>query len=360
MIELPALCRTRPRSALVVGMVLALAGTASATPHIDLSRCIAFDELALRRAILHELTSTPSTTRDFTVVVTCPDLVTASAVIDPQPGDGPLKRDLNLGEVPGDLRVKLLALAIAELVDVAAASAPPIFVPEQPHAPDPPGPTPKPKVKPPVDGASDVAKRKQTATERTDGSNDGAKRKRVATDPSDDPDRIDDSRGVVARAPATHYTWAISPRIGARIYPATPRPLVDVGAEVSYARFRLGIEGAVGQRSEALGTMRPYLATASLARELLCGHSLCTLVRIAGGLAGVSAEATAGATAHSAMAAYGEAVLAVEWSHAFDGWSLVAAVDGGWAEGLIAQANGVDAVQLAGLTFAGSLGARWQ
>ncbi len=344
MTELLALCRTRPRSALVAAVMLALAGTASATPRIDLSRCIAFDELALRRAILHELSPTSSSTRDFTVVVTCPDLVTASAVIDPEPGDGPLKRDLNLGEVPGDLRVKLLALAIAELVEVADGSAPPIVRPEQTHPPEPPGPSPKPKAKPeppPADAAKDEPKKK-----------------RVASD--GDHESFDGGGGLVAHVSPSHQTWAISPRIGARVYPATPRPLVDVGAEVSYARFRLGIEGAVGQRSEALGTMRPYLATASLARELVCGHALCTLARIAGGLVGVSAEATAGATAHSAMAAYGEAVLGVEWSHAFDGWSLIAAVDGGWAEGLIAKANGADAVQLAGLTFAGSVGARWQ
>ncbi len=351
MIELLALCRTRPRSALVGGVVLALAGSALATPRIDLSRCTAFDELSLRRAILHELTSISDPTRDFTVVVTCPDLVTASAVIDPEPGDGPLKRDLNLGEVPGDLRVKLLALAIAELVDVASGSAPPIVKPEQ-RLVDPPGPTvkPNPKTQPGDRAKGDGAK--GDATSKEVASRDGE------TDL--DGGLHDDRGGIVAHPTPSHYSWAISPRIGARIYPSTPRPLVEVGAEVSYAHFRLGLEGAVGQRSEALGTMRPYLATASLARELVCGHSLCTLVRIAGGLAGVNAEATAGATAHSAMAAYGEAVLGVEWSHGFDGWSLIAAVDGGWAEGLIAQANGVDAVQLAGLTFAGTLGARWQ
>ena len=45
------------------------------------------------------------------VVVTCPDAVTAHLRVAPAPAAGPLARSLDLGDVPGDLRVRLIALA---------------------------------------------------------------------------------------------------------------------------------------------------------------------------------------------------------------------------------------------------------
>jgi hypothetical protein len=331
--------RAHSRPAIVAGVVLALVGRAGATPRIDLTRCTAFDELALRRAIIHELPN--ASTRDFTVVVSCPDLVTAKAYIDPQPGDGALVREINLGEVSADQRIRLLALAIAGLVDAAAESQPPIFVPEQPPGVAPTKSDKPAKVEPPAKP-------------------DEPKPKAVATAVEDAPHDRDVVASAAPVAPGGHNAWSIAPRIGARVFPATPRPLVEVGAEVAYARFRLGVDGAVGQQSADLGTLRPYLVTATLARELVCAHAVCALARIEGGLAGVSAEASGGATAHSARAAYGQAGLGGEWSHAFADWSLIAALDVAWAEGVIARVNGSDAVQLAGLTMSGAIGARWR
>lgn len=309
--------------------VAVLAGRAGAEPRVDLTRCTAYDADALSRAIDRELP--PETTHhEYVVVVDCPDLVTAHAHVEPIPTDGAIARDLDLGEVPGNMRLKFLALAVAELVVVASGAAPP----QPPRQPPPP-----PREPPKRPHGKEPERQREAARDR-------------------DPDLRDEIHGTVN--PPTPLRWSITPHVAVRVYPTTPRPLGEVGAELALGSMRIGIHGAIGQDSDPLGTLRPWLATISLARELVCGHSLCALIRLEGGGAGVLAQASAMASAHNATSLYGQAGLAGELVHKFSGWAAVASIDAGWAEGLIARAGGHDAAALAGLVVVGAVGARWQ
>jgi hypothetical protein len=331
-------------------VVIALAARASAEPQIDLARCTAFDRRALARAIDRELPELRD--RHFAVIVECPDLVTAHIHVEPVPADGPIARSLDLGEVPGDLRLKLLALAVAELVEVAAKAAPSASAPTVPVAAprrfgDPRDPqafadaepragTPRPTAPSTVDVAPRPTTRVAAIAPPGETSVD-------VTVPRERPPR-----------------WTIAPVLGMRLYASTRTALADAGAELGLRWLRVGIRGAIGRSTDALGTMRPWLAAVTATRELACAGWACALVRVEAGVAGVTAHAVASTTvATSATHGYADAMLAGELTKRFRGWTGTASVDAGWAEGLIARAGGRDAVSLAGAVVIGAIGARW-
>src|SRR5262245_22540701 len=109
-------------------LAIALAGTrAAADPAIVLDRCTTLDRVALRAAIERELAAARRDERrdELTLVVQCADTVTARLAVEPPPPALPLVRSVDLGEVPDELRPKLLAVAAVELIDGAIASRPP-------------------------------------------------------------------------------------------------------------------------------------------------------------------------------------------------------------------------------------------
>jgi hypothetical protein len=338
------------RLAAVVVVCLAAPGAAD-PPKVDLSRCTAFDATALRRALARELPNTGGDT-PFAVIAVCPDLVTAHLHVEPVPTDGPIARSLDLGEVRGDLRIKLLAIAIAELAEVVASLPVPTAVgattPElraygDPRDPQslsnadpkttPPSAPPPPRRDPPAPAASAA--------------------KRVA---------VDD--GVMRDAPPAIARTArepieLGPVAGVRVFSSTRTVMADLGAELALPWFRVGIRGAVGDAHDVLGSLHLWLATATAARELVCAGPGCALVRVEAGMVGAVARAAASATASNASTGYAQGSLAVELRHRFSGWTAAATLDAGFAAGMSARAAERVVTSMAGFVAFAGVGARW-
>jgi len=335
-------------------VLLALAGVAGADPRVDLGRCTAFDTLVLYREISRELPP-PVPGLGFVVIVECPDKRTVQLHVEPLPDDGPLARTLDLGEVPGDLQLKLLALAVAELYQVATTAKPPRSpgaIASHGTRPDGVEPTAM-TAAPPVVAPVTVATKPPVVAPPV----------RTAARDVDAPAHASGATAVSVALPAAARSWSVMPTAAVVIFPATPRPLVQIGGELALPWLRLGVRGAVGDTDATLGTIRPWLLTATIARALWCAGehtSGCVLVRVEGGVAGASAEASSmAAIAHDATAAYGQATLAGEVAHRFGDWSVVGSAEAGWAQGLIARVDGADRVDLAGAVVIGALGVRW-
>ena len=121
---------------LAAAAITCAAAHAEADPALVLDRCATLDPAALRAAIQRELAAArPDPRRDeLILVVQCPDPVTARLSIQLPPPALPLGKSLDLGEVPSELRMKLLAVAAAELIDgaIALRSPPPAPAPVDP------------------------------------------------------------------------------------------------------------------------------------------------------------------------------------------------------------------------------------
>jgi len=318
-------------------VVVGLAAPAAADPpRVDLARCTAFDAQALRKALARELPG-DAPPNHFAVIVACPDLVTANLHVEPVPADGPIARSLDLGEVPGDLRIKLLALAIAELVEVASSAA----APNKPRAyGDPRDPTS-------LSDADPKAPRP-----------DRSPKPRAPSPPSvaaiDPPIVVEQRTTPTPREPIT-----LGPIAGVRVFTATHTMMADLGAELTLPWLRVGARGAVGTDRDALGTLHPWLVTVTAARQLACLGPGCALVRGEAGMVGVVTHASTAATGANASTAYAQASLAVEVHHRFHGWTAAATVDVGYAAGMIARAESRAVSSLAGVVGIASLGARW-
>jgi hypothetical protein len=339
--------------------------TASAEPRVDLAACTAFDRQALRAAIDRELPSDPRLkARDFSIIVECPDLATARLRVEPVFADGAIVRPIDLGEVPSNLRLKWIALVVAELIEVAAAdtSGPaPISTSDGAGTASPHGSSVSGTGSPPQAGAQPPS---------TPQAMEVVHPQRVAELGTREPDV--DTVGVRAGPRSERAPTGIAVTAGARFFSSTPTVLAQVGVEVALPWFRIGVRGALGDDSVSLGTLEPYVVTGTLARALACrtgATSLCAVARVEGGVAGVIARAhsmpTSQVTATNSMAPYGQASLAGELARTWATWSLVASLEVGWAEGYVAQTQPVnggrsDVAALAGFVTIGTLGARWR
>jgi hypothetical protein len=353
-------------------LAFAAAPAAHAEPAIELARCTAFDAAKLRHAISRALpaTAVPSS---FAIVVDCPDLVTAHVHVEPAFADGPIARSLDLGEIAGDLRIQLLALAIVEVIEVAATARPAEVVADAPRTrrtyrdPRDPTPladteprepaarTPDPKPVAAIDAHTSPRIATNAGTSPTSPTRRPVAPPAVAT--SDTPTAVDDT------SPPPVRTWSISSHLIVRDFAATSTLLAGGGIELTLPWLRIGVDGAIGEVADPLGALQPWLVTASIAREIACaGHAtqLCGLVRVAAGVAGVSARAPATVSARSTVAHYAQGGAVAELAHHFAGWSIAADAELAWADGVIARAGGRDAAALAGVTMTGGLGVRWR
>ena len=307
----------------VLGLVAA--PVAWAEPAIVLDRCPAFDRASLRLAIERDLAATRDRVReDLELVVECTDTLAVRLVVT-----GPqltLEHALDLGDVEEALRPKLLVLSAVELVKVASA---------------PRGPDGKLPVPPDVVDASPPPKR-------------------VA--------RVEPVTQVERRAePAAHAPreFAITPRAGVRVFADEPVPLAHLAIDVEWWRFSLGVAGAAGTTDDALGTLRPYLATVAASAQLSCfagkRDRACLRLRGEVGMAGVMARgANANVRATDARAFYGQLGLGLEAEHAFGSLAAMLAIDAGWAEGLVVTAQSRTPVRLDGPAITSVIGVRWR
>jgi hypothetical protein len=337
---------------------------AADAPRIDLDGCGNLDRAALRRAIDAELAGLASDKRaavaERVVIVGCPDAVTAHLRLEPAPPTGPIARSLDLGEVPGHLRPRLVALAVVEVVDVAAAVAAGAVVPP-PAEPTPPAepvdrpsgidPTPLgPGAQPPTTVAA-IAPPTDAAATRVDRGVDRPGPPLLARR------SLADGGGVLRGR-------AIAPRAGLRIYPGRAVPMAALAVDLLQGAVVVGATAALGQADDPLGTVRPLLIAGTAGITLACARNgafeACATGRVTAGLAAALASA-ANPMIESATATApylelgGQIELAWRGRHR----ALVLAVDAGWAEGLIATAGAREVARLDGAAITTTLGARW-
>ncbi len=329
--------------AIAAAAIAGAAARAEADPALVLDRCPAFDPADLRAAIQRELAaSRPDPRRDeLTLSIQCPDAVTARLEVFSPPSsptgspDGrspgpppalPLGRSLDLGEVPGELRLKLLAVAAVELLDGAIA------------APPPPPPEPAPPAEPPPPPAP--ASPREAA--------------RVVASPERPPE-------APAASPSRE---ALVPRIGLRVFPEAPVPLAHLSIDYERRLFSIGISATMGSNDVALGSVSALIVNATGATRPLCvGDASRACIRARGelGFARVKARASrAMVVASDARAPYAQVGLAVDLEHAFGALAALIAVEGGWAYGLTATAQSETAIQLDGGVVTVLAGLRWR
>lgn len=307
---------------LAISSVVVTSSVAAADPVVLLDQCTAFDRTALHAAIQRELAAS-QVKHDVTLVVACPDAVTAHLSIEPEMG---LARTLDLGEVPGDLRVKLLAVAAVELVVVADPAK------AQGPASERPAEAP-PLVAPAVEPAPPGMKAVDRIAERD--------------------------------VPAPRRRLALTPRIGVRMFTSrtSPMPHLAIDAEIDRLAF-----GAIATRGtdvqDPLGTLTPYLFAVAGSYQLGCWGDVelaCMRARLEMGVAGVSARSyTPMVTASDASAFYAQAALSLDIEHSFGAVAVIAVADAGWSEGLVATVQDREPVRLAGFTITTVLGVRWR
>jgi hypothetical protein len=341
---------------------LATAPAASADPRVDLDRCDGLDRTALRRAVDAELAGLAAEKRaavgDGVVVVDCPDAVTAHLKLEPSPATGPIARSLDLGEVPGELRTRLVALAVVEVVELAAILAGAVTPPPAPEVVPPPPPDRTSGIDPtPLGDRDPSARPPATAPSVVDD-------RRVDTAPPDPVGPTLSTRRALGDRGAILRGRAYVPRIGMRIYTGRAVPMLDAAFDVIQGAIALGVTAAIGKTDDPLGTVLPYLIAGTAGITVVCGRSgaleLCASGRLTAGLAGVNASpADPSIEAASARAPYlelgGQLELAWRGRHR----AGVLAIDAGWAEGLIATAGVNDVVRLDGSVIVATIGGRW-
>jgi hypothetical protein len=297
-------------------------------PRIDLSRCTVLDDAEARTAIAAELTSIPAERAahlgEVVVAITCEDAVTATVTVTPAPADGPLEKQLDLGDLPADLRTRGIALAVAELVDLAldVASAP---------APAPPPPSPH------GEGGVDAAS--------------------FVPHPIAPPSQV---AIVVAPRPR----WRAAARAGVLVFVDRAAPLTDVAGEVSRGRLALDLFVATARADDTLGDVRSIVGAIGLTVTVACrggvGTWLCLGARGAAGVAAVTVDPVHPMIiGHDAVSTYVELGPRLEIRVEHRRWSGSLALGLAWASGLSALADGREIVRLGGPVVGTSLGIGW-
>jgi hypothetical protein len=330
-----------------VAIALLAPSVAAAQPRVDLDRCV-LDAGSLRKAIDAELATIKpervAAIGDRAIVVECPDAVTAHLRLEPG-FDGPLARSVDLGEVPGELRLRLVALAVVELTEAAALIAiatPPTTEPEP--DPDPPSTTPR------TTPADPAPLREPTPP--------------AFVEPVRDEPPVAHVTARRALGEPSRPKLMVSPRLGIRIYASQPVPMIDAATDVVIGPFAVGAGIAAGQTDDTLGTVRPILVTAIAGVTLACWRSnaleLCASTRgRAGAAIAASSSSMTGVVADTATVPYVELAGQIELAWQRRRTSMIAFAEGGWSRGLIAYADNRDVVHLDGALLTTGVGVRW-
>ena len=341
---------------LVGGVVLGAATTARAQPRIDTSRCPSFTADDARRAVVAELGAVgrdrEARLTELTVVVECPDAITARVRVEPAPDDEPA-RVLDLGDMPGELRLRVVALAAAELIDVALTRPPQLD-----DAPAGPPPPPE-ELGPRGEGGQDA---QALAGGAPGGAPRRPRRVAAASPPGDAVARLDRAaRGGRAAPPGDAQLHV---RGGVRSFLAAPAPLTEVGAELRRGRLALDVFGATTSVDDELGSVRGVVAGAGVAWQLGCrggaGTYLCALARGGAGLA--TARPTSlddRIVSEAATAPFVELGPRLEARVAQGRWHGTLAVGLAWSAGLIVLAEDREQLHLAGAVATASLSLGW-
>ncbi len=284
------------RICLALGLASA---TAAAGPlRVDAERCASLDAGALGVAVDRELALAPARDRAIdgvAVEIACPDGIHARVRITP----GAVARDLDLGEEPVALRVKFVALAVAELVGTLAASPP--------SSPAPPSP-------------------------------------------------IDDGENPPVPVAPTVVTRDLTMRAGLRVM-GWDHVLSTLLVDLDVGPVRVGLTAALGH--ESLGM--PYLVEASVSRALACSRgatSVCLVARAGAGFYGMSIHKADGDVMdQTLLGGYYDASIGIEAKRRIAGWNWIAGLDIGAGDGMLVEADYLE--QFDGPFAAATLGASW-
>jgi hypothetical protein len=294
----------------LVGVALPTGTARADVLHIHGEHCAAVDLVALDVAVGRELALDPklsAVAERVSVVLDCADDLHAQLRIEPEPAEGPLSRELDLSDEPAELRVKLVALSVAELIDVLASTP----VAQQPAPPS---------------TTAVIKKGPEAPLQLT-----------VASPPSRGP--------------------KITVRAGIRLFADDQDPMPTVSADLEVGPVQLGLATAIGDNHRFNGL--PYIVAITVSRRLTCSDgpvALCMVARAEAGFAGVS---IAGSTLmdRSVHTGYGDIALGFEIERRFHEWNALAGFEIGTAEGLVMEAaylehlNGPFAVAGVGVKF---------
>jgi hypothetical protein len=295
---------------LVAAPILAASAVAMADPvHVHVERCAMLDSDALDTAVTRELVLDPklaSHARQLAVSLECADGLHANLRIEPAPADGPLARELDLGEAPAELRVKLVALAIAELIDIEATE-------------------PAPRALAPTH-----------------------------SDDDDSPPRI------VAQKPSQPRGPKITARAGLRVFADDQYPMASISGDLELGPVQVGLATQLGQGHRF--TSIPYIVAVTVAHRVVCSDgrsSLCMVVRGEVGFAGVSIyeDSPHAQMPESIHSTYGDLTFGFELRRQFDGYKGLAGIEIGAADGLVVEA--LSFVHLNGPFATAVLGVQW-
>jgi len=288
------------------------ATTARADPQIHAERCPILPAAALAAAIARELALAPtlaSHAASWRIDLDCPDAIHARVQIEPGPTREPVTVDLDLSEEPDALRVKLVAVAVAELANLVDVAHEPAAMPSTP-----------------------------------------------AIDPEDAPPPV---LGAVATPSMPPRSPGVSVRGGLRIIAGHAEPMPTVSADLEVGPVRLGLVTAIGSAHRSEGT--PYILALTVGRTLGCSRgrtSLCLVVRGEAGFVG--AEIRLDDTAimeRNLYAGYGDLAVGFEVRRRLAGWNWIADVDLGAADGMVVEAQTLE--RLDGPFAVGAVGVSW-
>ena len=326
-----------------------LVARADPAPRVDLSRCDLFDATAVIGAIAAELGSTPAERLQdllrVTVTIDCPDLVTAHITVEPSRRGDRLEKGVDLGDLPADLRLRLLALAVAELVDVALT-----VVAENAAAP-------------PAD--------REPASARDQAANAGGPAEVGRGPPGGEPTAGQPGQGGSALAAARRPRAGDDAgrgrglaRLGVRFFGSEHAPMIDLS--VGFARGRLTIDAFVASRQavDPLGDLRATVGGLGGAVHLGCrgfpGAWLCAGGRAAVGLASISADSAHPLIdANDVLGIYAEAGPRLEARLEYARWSGSFVLDAGWSWGLVGIVEDREVARLSGAVVTASIGVGW-
>lgn len=358
---------------------------ADAGPDVDVARCTSLDRAAVARTVGAELANLGPEVRQALVqhvlLVDCPDAVTANLRVEPAVAGVPVTRSIDLTDLPAEFRVRLVALAGAELLEAIAAALPraPTASPPQPTL-DPPAPDAPGE---PDDPASMRDRATPLDAAPPEPMPPPAPPPRAATVVDAPGVRVGHPRGALVRLgphPRAPRRLGVSARLGLRTYRAAAPVMLEGAVEVARGALVLGALAATVDRHVTYGRLQAQMVGASLGVTALCRDGwleMCAGARGAIGVARVTGTAASieglvlAATARTVP--YGQASAWAELAHDVGGIAAVLVVEAGYAVGVIAQggpatdpdaggtgtAAATDEVALAGLLGTVSVGARW-
>jgi hypothetical protein len=295
------------------GGAIAAADPDPASVHVLAEHCPDLDPVVLDAAVTQALALDPRMVAIAVRVIVwldCGDALHARVRVERGLGDPPLERELDLGEEPPELRIKLVALVVAELID-ALASTPETAA----MAPPPTSPVTAPVIAP--------------------------------------------GPGSSAGASTAKRVPAITLRAGVRMFADDQAPMATFSADLDVGPLQLGLATAIGDDNGLVGTS--YIIAVAASRRLVCtrgGTTLCLVGRGEAGFSGVSIRTTSvDAMPRSVHSGYGHLGLGFEVDRSFGAWSALADVDVGYADGLVMETQVL--AHLDGPFAVAGLGVRW-